>query len=1148
MIELYIRYQQINRADIRFIPPEPALGVVADSESLFVASFPFNLLSDWKILLWLINWNGNHWLIYMANRLNHTSTLLDPLTVTLSESQMSLYYKLNAHVTRLTYPFSQVSLSYVCLQHPLQPLSNDCGVFAASFATEYCADPLNPTFSTPDPIHIRKEMHRLVLVHNLNFQISKTSSEISATKDDSKSSELKLWVLEKVQMLRGQHTTPAECLDAVQVKVKELYPERHKGRIKPFHRNHFERSQQEIYNAISVTSLRKKMELHPKKTFDSITREPSFQRGLSLEQLKEHFAKPAPPPMEYPADFSVPFFEDQSSFLPFDSQEIRKALSQMDDSAPGDDGILASDWRIIDPTCSLLTEIFNLILLSSPPHQWLRFRTILVLKSGKSAEAHLPSSWRPISMLDTSYRIFSKALNARIRDWIQVGKLMIGNLQKAVGQPDGCSEHNFLISTAQEVTHRNKQKGFELHTCFLDFADAFGSLHHNLLLTTLRKMGLHPSTIQLIEALYKESTSSFSCGDIATEQIKILRGVKQGCPLSMTLFCLCIDFLLVQTHSMPGSPSLNGHTISSLAYADDLVLMATSNSELQEKVNTLEKLATWAHLKLRPAKCGYLTTNCDDNHLQIKIYNDDIPKIDADHLYTYLGVPLGSRKKQRIDDLISCALTDFEKILASALSYRQKVRCYQIFILPRFIYAFRTHNIPISSLYSPDNSQPADIQRNSGFDLKICAMIKEALGLPKWSINNDFIYASVYLGGLGLVPTYGEQAVQSINHAFRLLNSSDPMIKQIANAELLTLAKLAIDKSLPVDREVALKWLSNEHNLPPRSSHPPGTWWTRVRDAAIRLKKRYCTTVSFRPVENFTNVCLHFNSQTNSMHTFITAENRKELCPMLHDCIREFHYERWSNLVLQGSILDCANRSPFSSSVFRKDVLRDGDWNFALRARMNGNAVRANPSHRAQGFLEVCRRCGANKETQAHILCACPENNGLITKRHNAVALKCANFLSRFGLDVDYEVRPAEIDTTRQPDIIIRLEKSIILLDIKGGNDSVENFTRLRAANEREYRPLAEQMQAKTRKITTVETLIVGSIGCWDPRNDVFLRRLGLAPKDLQYLAESLCAIAVRESSFIMKLHRDSGPYKVRYENGELVTVQSSHRRRQFQD
>ena len=722
---------------------------------------------------------------------------------------------------------------------------------------------------------------------------------------------------------------------------------------------------------------------------------------------------------------------------------------------------------------------------------------------------------------------------------------MFGNLQKAVGQPDGCAEHNFIITTAMEVCKRNKKRGFELHTCFLDFADAFGSIHHNLLTTTLRRMGLHPSTLKLIESLYKESTSAFSCGDIATEQIRIKRGVKQGCALSMTLFCLCIDFLLAKTHAMPGSPSLNGHLISALAYADDIVLLATSNSELQAKVSRVEELASWAHLKLRPEKCAYLALNSSDDNPQIKIYSNNVPKIEEANIYSYLGVPIGGDKKQRIDTIIESAISDFKKVLDSDLSYRQKISCYNTFILPRFIYAFRTHDVPLQSLFSPDNSQPDNIERGSGFDLRICAMIKEAFGLPKTGINNDFIFADFHLGGLGLMPAYAEQAVQSINQAFRLLNSADPVVKDIANAELLTCAKLSIDKNENVDREIALQWLAREHVLPARSSHPPGTWWSRVRYAASRLKRRYLTSVSFRPVENFTNVNLTYATEETVVHTFITAENRKKLCPSLHDNIRGAHFVRWSKLITQGSYLECATLSPYSASIFRGNTLRDRDFNFALRARMNSNAVRANPSHRARGYLEVCRRCGAPKETQTHVLCSCPENNGLIIKRHHAIAKKCADFLAKSGLDVDLEQKPVELETDSQPDIIVRLQKCVILLDIKSGNDTVSNFARLREANQEKYGPLAREMTEKTKKITTVETLIVGSLGCWDPVNEVLLRRFGLGPKDIKYLAESLCAIAVRESSFIMKLHRDSGPYKVKYDDdGELVTIPSVARGR----
>lgn len=66
-------------------------------------------------------------------------------------------------------------------------------------------------------------------------------------------------------------------------------------------------------------------------------------------------------------------------------------------------------------------------------------------------------------------------------------------------------------------------------------------------------------------------------------------GVKQGCPLSATLFGLFVDGL--EQHLMDtlghDAPSLSGVLIPLIFYADDLIIMSTTPAGLQRQLNAL---------------------------------------------------------------------------------------------------------------------------------------------------------------------------------------------------------------------------------------------------------------------------------------------------------------------------------------------------------------------------------------------------------------------------------------------------------------------------------------------------------------------------------------------------------------------------------
>ena len=121
-----------------------------------------------------------------------------------------------------------------------------------------------------------------------------------------------------------------------------------------------------------------------------------------------------------------------------------------------------------------------------------------------------------------------------------------------------------------------------------------------------------------------------------TPAIPINRGVRQGFPISMTIFYLTIDFLLRTFIDRPSNLTIDSHQFTVLGYADDLVLFGTSKQDIESKVDELANIVDKIHLKFKPAKYGYFTSG---DPAEIRIYDELIPTVDSSNVYTYLGVP-----------------------------------------------------------------------------------------------------------------------------------------------------------------------------------------------------------------------------------------------------------------------------------------------------------------------------------------------------------------------------------------------------------------------------------------------------------------------------------------------------------------------------
>jgi hypothetical protein len=88
-----------------------------------------------------------------------------------------------------------------------------------------------------------------------------------------------------------------------------------------------------------------------------------------------------------------------------------------------------------------------------------------------------------------------------------------------------------------------------------------------------------------------------------TTSIKLLRGVKQGDPLSPLLLNLVTEPLLLDLERRPGFTLANGGSLSCLAFADDLIVLADTAPQVRGLSSATEKYLDNLNMKVQAAKC-----------------------------------------------------------------------------------------------------------------------------------------------------------------------------------------------------------------------------------------------------------------------------------------------------------------------------------------------------------------------------------------------------------------------------------------------------------------------------------------------------------------------------------------------------------------
>jgi hypothetical protein len=96
-----------------------------------------------------------------------------------------------------------------------------------------------------------------------------------------------------------------------------------------------------------------------------------------------------------------------------------------------------------------------------------------------------------------------------------------------------CGEH---ISLANMAINRAMAERRTLYILALDMRDAFGSVSHSQFGNNLHNLGLSPLLSNVIMHSYVDARVKIVTLNGITNEVKIARGVKQGCPLSPILF------------------------------------------------------------------------------------------------------------------------------------------------------------------------------------------------------------------------------------------------------------------------------------------------------------------------------------------------------------------------------------------------------------------------------------------------------------------------------------------------------------------------------------------------------------------------------------------------------------------------------------
>jgi hypothetical protein len=143
-----------------------------------------------------------------------------------------------------------------------------------------------------------------------------------------------------------------------------------------------------------------------------------------------------------------------------------------------------------------------------------------------------------------------------------------------------------------------------------------------------RNLGFLCILEQLSIGIYEEVKVKIRTSAGISESFRSDIGVKQGCPLSPTLFGLYIDKLEEWLNFQEGDGALLGEfVIRLLLYADDLIQIAKFALGLQEHLISLEHFCSTVGTQVNTSKTKEVVFSSKRKHNQHKFYFEGIGRL-----------------------------------------------------------------------------------------------------------------------------------------------------------------------------------------------------------------------------------------------------------------------------------------------------------------------------------------------------------------------------------------------------------------------------------------------------------------------------------------------------------------------------------------
>ncbi|KAF1328041.1 reverse transcriptase, partial [Globisporangium splendens] len=458
---------------------------------------------------------------------------------------------------------------------------------------------------------------------------------------------------------------------------------------------------------------------------------------------------------------------DRLGFLlkPIDSSEIKQAVKKCKRGKAHGPDELGNDWYRdhCDEITGLFERLFNLWIPECVLPSSFSEAHIHCIK--KSVSAASPLDYRPIALLNSDYKIFTRIFATRLRT---VLPWLIHHMQAGFVPGRAIPTTIDVLLAAQQRATSDPAMSRAI-ALLLDFAKAYDSIDRSFLAQALQHLGFPLKFVHLVKVLHSQTTYKFIVNGFLSRKYNVTSGIRQGCPLVPLLFILALEVLY---RKIEESDEIHGVELQAAGcatevrlggYADDTTIYLSDPKDINAVFAILDKYGAASGLRVNRHKSAVLPLNKEYSSTEESV--SDIHVLQREEHCRYLGIQVG-QTPSNASNWSKCIQALRVRLRLARLkthSVAQRAAIASAVIIPKVLYVARhswpstaivnqLHDLVKQFVWGSRNGKPAkpwmkeeqaELKKMNGGlsvpNIRTELMTMSATAVSKWAITTSHI-------------------------------------------------------------------------------------------------------------------------------------------------------------------------------------------------------------------------------------------------------------------------------------------------------------------------------------------------------------------------------------------------------------------------